>query len=363
MRPSFHPGMVNGPFDDPGLFIPFLFEKRAFMFDLGDIHMLSPRNILKISHAFVTHTHMDHFAGFDRLLRLLLGREKIISLYGPEGFLKNVEGKLAGYSWNLVENYSNRFAFHVTEVRPDRLISRRYPCRNRFRPTEETIVNGFPGILLEEPSLSVSTAILDHGIPCLGFSIREQFHVNIIKERVVALGLDVGPWLREFKQALFDGQDPDSTYEVRLGKGETRRFVLRELAEQIAMISPGQKITYITDVLFSEPNAEKIIGLAENSDHLFIEAAFLEKERETAKEKCHLTARQAGQLAAGARVKQFTPFHFSPRYMGMPHLLQKEAEEAYAEIHPTKKTALFFRDPGADSAGSCWQKPDSHHSG
>ncbi|MBW2643668.1 MAG: MBL fold metallo-hydrolase, partial [Deltaproteobacteria bacterium] len=97
MRPSFLPRLVNGPFDDPGLFIPFLLEKRAIIFDLGDIYSLSSRDILKISHVFISHTHMDHFLGFDRLLRLFLGREKHLYMYGPEGFLKNVEGKLAGY--------------------------------------------------------------------------------------------------------------------------------------------------------------------------------------------------------------------------------------------------------------------------
>ncbi len=95
MRPRFHPRLINGPFDDPGLFIPFLFENRAVLFDLGDILSLTPREILKISHVFVTHTHMDHFIGFDRILRLALGREKDLHLYGPPEFFKNVEGKLA----------------------------------------------------------------------------------------------------------------------------------------------------------------------------------------------------------------------------------------------------------------------------
>ena len=49
------------------LFIPFLLEKRAVLFDLGDIHSLSAKDILKISHVFITHTHIDHFCGFDML--------------------------------------------------------------------------------------------------------------------------------------------------------------------------------------------------------------------------------------------------------------------------------------------------------
>ena len=103
MRPSFHPRLVNPPFGDPGVFIPFSYEKRAVLFDLGDIQSLSPRDILKISHIFISHTHMDHFFGFDHLLRLHLGREKVLYLYGPGGILKNVEGKLAGYTWNLAD--------------------------------------------------------------------------------------------------------------------------------------------------------------------------------------------------------------------------------------------------------------------
>ncbi|HJO61635.1 MAG TPA: MBL fold metallo-hydrolase, partial [Desulfobacterales bacterium] len=55
------------------------------MFDLGDICSLLPRNILKITHVFITHTHMDHFIGFDKLMRIFLGREKMLHFYGPKG--------------------------------------------------------------------------------------------------------------------------------------------------------------------------------------------------------------------------------------------------------------------------------------
>ena len=330
MRPSFHPRLINGPFDDPGIFIPFLFEKRAVIFDLGDINSLSTRDILKISHIFVTHTHMDHFVGFDRVLRLFLGREKNLYMYGPDGFMKNVEGKLAGYSWNLVGNFNNRFSLNVTEVYPDHLISRQYLCQNSFIPIQEDIKEPFNAILLKEPSLSVSAVILDHSIPCLGFSIKERFHVNIIKDRVIALGLEIGPWLKEFKQALFNHQDPDSEFKVRYGKNnKEKKFILGDLSKQIALITPGQKITYIADVVYNNYNKEKIIEFAKNSDHLFIEAAFLENDRDIAEKKYHLTARQAGSLAGKANIKQYTLFHFSPRYTGKEYLLIKEAQAAF----------------------------------
>lgn len=338
MRPSFHPRLINGPFDDPGLFIPFLFENRAVIFDLGEIYSLSSRDVLKISHAFITHTHMDHFIGFDNLLRLFLGREKNFYIYGPEGFLKNVEGKLAGYTWNLVNNFNNRFILHVTEVRPESLITRQYMCENRFIPATERVEQPFNGILIKEPALSVSSLILDHSIPCLGFSLKERFHVNIIKDRVVELGLEIGPWIRKFKQALFNHNDPDSEFEVRFGRKSVKikSFILGDLARQIAIITPGQKITYITDVGYSESNVKKIVSFAKDSDQLFIEAAFLEKDSDIARNKYHLTARQAGSIAGMAGVKQFTLFHFSPRYSGKEDLFQKEALAGYKETFENK---------------------------
>jgi ribonuclease Z len=321
---------VNGPFDDPSLFIPFLYEKRAVIFDLGDIYSLSPRDILKISHVFITHTHMDHFIGFDRLLRLVLGRDQDLYLYGPENFIKNVEGKLAGYSWNLVQNYSNHLALHVTEVRDDHLLTKDYICQNRFIPVSTPAQHPFGEPLYSDPSFSVFTRILDHSMPCLGFTLKERFHINIMKDAVVGLGLETGPWLNEFKQALFNNQDPDSVFEVKFGKKhQTKTFVLGDLAKQIALITPGQKISYIADVVYSESNIENIVELAKDADHLFIEASFLEEDRDIAKKKCHLTARQAGLIAGRAKVKQLTPFHFSPRYQGQGHLLEKEAIEAY----------------------------------
>jgi ribonuclease Z len=333
MRTSFHPRLTNDPFSDPGLFIPFLFEKRALMFDLGELCGLSPRDLLKVTHVFVTHAHMDHFIGFDTLLRILLGRDKELHLFGPEDFFGHVEGKLAGYTWNLVHEYRNNFRLKVTEIHPEKTLTRTYVCKDRFRSRLNQIEEAYTGILLREPSFFVEAALLDHRIPCLGLSLKENFYLNINKEGLKELNLPVGPWLTQFKKALYEKRDPKSAFPVTYEKGgivtEKKEFILGDLARKIATVSPGQKITYITDIAGSPENYEKAIKLANNSDHLFIEAAFLDRDRKAAQKKFHLTAKEAGELARLAKVKRYTLFHFSPRYDHMAQAIVKEAKEAF----------------------------------
>ena len=117
MRPIVRPELVNAPLRDPVLLLDFLFEKRALLFDLGDIRSLMPRQLLRISHVFVSHTHMDHFADFDWLLRVCLGREMTLRLFGPEGFIERVASKLGAYTWNLVRNYEANLRIEVAELR------------------------------------------------------------------------------------------------------------------------------------------------------------------------------------------------------------------------------------------------------
>jgi ribonuclease Z len=334
MPPAFYPVLVNLPTGDPGLFIPLLFQRRAVMMDLGDIADLSSKNILKISHVFITHTHMDHFIGFDRLLRVFLGREKEVVLYGPEGFLANLEGKLKGYTWNLLDNYASCLTLTAVEVGKDTLTRRQYLSREKFSPGPINIIGRHQQTPLhEEPAFSVFGALLDHGIPVLGFSLKEKFTINIRKDAMDRLGLCPGPWLQDFKKALYDGADPECAVRAPREKSESAsKWRLGDLAEELAMITKGQKIAYICDVGYSRSNREKIIDLVRGADHLFIEAAFLENEHRHALQKHHLTARQAGEIAASAGVRRYTLFHFSPRYEGASEKFYKEAAEGLSLV-------------------------------
>ncbi len=74
MKPGFHHRLINSYFEDPCLYVRVLREKRAVLFDIGDIRALSTAELYKITDVFVTHTHIDHFIGFDVLLRVILRR-------------------------------------------------------------------------------------------------------------------------------------------------------------------------------------------------------------------------------------------------------------------------------------------------
>ncbi len=336
MRPSFQPRLVNPPFDDPALYLPFSFRRQAILFDAGDLGLLSNRDILKIDYIFITHTHMDHFCGFDRILRLCLGRDKRIHLFGPAGFISNLEAKLNAYQWNLVNNFTHHLVISATEVTDRRMITQTYRCRDGFRTVDDPTELPFSGILLETPMFAVRAVILDHQIPCLGLAVKERFHINILRPALTDLGLLPGPWLKDFKDGLYSTRPLETIIEVpaRYTIGTSKRFSLGFLSQQIARITSGQKVAYVTDTGFTPANKAKVIAMANGADHLFIEAAFLKKDSQTAAQKYHLTAYQAGYLAAAASVKDFTIFHFSPRYLDQAGDLYKEASTAFRD---TKK--------------------------
>lgn len=330
MTPQFHPSLINDPFDDPGLHVDFLFERRAILFDMGDLSKLTARKLLRASHIFISHTHVDHFIGFDQFVRTCLGRDKRVYMYGPEGFVAQVGHRLAGYTWNLVRNYPTDFTIVAVELHHEgSAFSATFHCREGFRMSEEVTFPIVGDILLDEETFSVRCAVLDHRTPCLAFSLEEKKHVNVMKNRLVERGLAVGPWLAVLKRAVLRGEPDDTVISASLAAAGEREMLLGELREQVLQVVPGQKITYVTDVVFSPANEQKIVLLAADADYLFIESTFLDAEAERAREKCHLTAAQAGRLARMAGAKRVIPFHFSAKYSGQGDLLQRELEVSF----------------------------------
>ena len=332
MKSTLCTSLVNDPFGDPGMLVQFLLQKRAILFDLGDISPLSNAELLKISHVFVSHTHIDHFIGFDRLLRTCFGREKTLTFYGPKHFIKNVEGKLAGFTWNLVDRYEESLTIEVVEVTEKKLIKASFRAIDKFKLINKKVVELQDGVLLEDPSVKVRAVILEHRVPCLGFCLEEKLHVNINKDRLEEMQVVEGAWLNELKQAVLKEKPDTCSIDVpfkRDGKTEMEPIALGQLKEDLVDVSPGQKIGYVVDTVYNEPNKKRIIELIKSADIFFCESPFLADEEARGQERFHLTSHQAGSLAREACVKKLHVFHFSRKHMPHRERFYKEAEAAF----------------------------------
>lgn len=108
-----------------------------------------------------------------------------------------------------------------------------------------------------------------------------------------------------------------------------RSMPLALIEEQVIIATPGETLAYVTDIRRSPENDRSVLELAAGADHLYCEAAFLDRDADHAERKHHLTARQAGELARRAGARRLTIFHFSPKYEREEALLQAEAAQAH----------------------------------
>jgi ribonuclease Z len=322
-RTSLRTRLLNGQTGDPALLVQLRWQGRAVLIDLGRIDRTPAPVLFPIEAVFVSHAHMDHFMGFDQLLRLFLARDTTLRLYGPEGIADCVQGKLAGYTWNLTDDYV--FCIDVTEIGNDQLLHWRFAARDRFerRACGTTVRNG-PAVL-EDPFFRVEAVGLDHKIVSMAYAVIERTHLNVRPGALEAGPYRPGPWLNVLKNAVRRGASDDTPIEIAPGE----RRPLAELRDGLLDITPGQKVAYVVDTLFSPANADRIIGLARDADVFYCESPFLDEDIDQATRRYHLTARQAGALARAARARRLNVFHFSPRYEGRYGELAAEANAEY----------------------------------
>jgi len=336
MNPSFSSYLVNDVFGDPGVYVEIRWSKRALLFDLGHNDGLGPTRLLRAGEIFVSHTHMDHFIGFDAVLRVALGRGKTLRLFGPPGLIANVQGKLQGYTWNLVDGYP--LTIEVQEFHQDVRRQVFFRADNGFQPSEESSCPSAPQspsplfTVLEDPMFTVKAVALNHRILSFAYSLEEQFHINVNKQKLHEADLPVGAWLKDVKQYIRQGQPDDFCFTATLYDEHRRRereFVLGEVKERFLTISRGQKIVYVVDARYDAENEAKVVALAQGADLFYCEAPYLEVDAAKARDRYHLTARQAGLMARKARVRDLVVFHFSPRYTGQGEVLEREALDAF----------------------------------
>ena len=139
-------------------------------------------------------------------------------------------------------------------------------------------------------------------------------------------GLPVGPWLSDFKRAIRERRPGNTHFAI-----SRKRYSLEELRD-IAKITKGQKISYVTDISMHDSNIQKIIEFVRDSDTLYCEAYFLEEDRERALERFHLTAKITGMIAREAHVKHLVAMHFSPKYRNYRETPEDEAMREFSPL-------------------------------
>lgn len=139
---------------------------------------------------------------------------------------------------------------------------------------------------------ALAAVALSHPVESFGYRLTEPDGHRILPDRLAELGLR-GPAVGALQRAgriEFDG----------------RTITLADISEP----RPGQSVAFVMDTRL----CPGVLALASGVDMLVIEATFLDADIRLAEEYGHLTAGQAGRVAAEAGVRTLVLTHFSQRY-------------------------------------------------
>lgn len=235
-----------------------------------------------INHIFISHLHGDHCFGLIGLISTfgLLGRTAPLHIYADH---------------KLEELMKPHIDFFCKGMN--------YPI---FFHSINTSVHS---IIFEDNTITVETLPQKHRIPCCGFLFREKPKKrHLIGD--IANYYNIPTYMR---QAIKDGADFITSTGERIPNSKLTKDA-----------DPSRSYAYCSDTLPCPENNMLIEGV----DLLYHEATFAESEKGRAASTFHSTARQAAEIASGARVKQLAIGHFSSRYED-DTLLQREAEEIF----------------------------------
>jgi ribonuclease Z len=338
--------ILNGIAGDPAVFVINNQSSEGILFDSGDLSQISHKELLKVRVVLISHTHIDHFIGFDRLIRVNIPHHRLIEVVGPAGIVGNVCGKLAAYTWNLLE--PNQVIYRVHEVLETGEV-RTYEISNSsgFAPKKVLItpsVSDAIDIPLLRKDVRVSACVLDHGVPVCAYSVRVDDFDAISKDALSRENLEPGPWISE----LLERKRTNTLSDHNDIRG--LNLTSRQLASKIIEKRRGQKISYVTDVSFSKGNVSKLLNFLQETTVLICETNYRHEHRLKALEKKHLTTKQAALLAAASGSISLEVFHVSAIYHDDPEGSVAEASEflmAFRQLsHSDLKNAIIAECEG-----------------
>jgi ribonuclease Z len=324
--------LVNGLGGDPAVYVQLSQTADCVLFDAGSLETLSNRELLKIRVVAISHTHLDHFIGFDRLVRVNVPHFRTLEIVGPTGIIANVRSKLKAYTWNLLDDGQLNFVVHEID-RLGKARAVKLTNDNQFEPisidlypedqfTPDPAARTHVNLTsMRGPSLKATP--VDHGTTVLAYCLEMPSSHVVSKNALNQLNLAPGPWISQLQKMASLG-----SFDDRIDVDGTSWHVC-ELAGKILVPRPGEKLMYVTDIIFNDDNRTRLVKLAAGGvDLLICESNFLQRDRDKAQKKYHLTSYQAALLAAAINAKALQVFHVSNIYADNFSAAEEEAAQA-----------------------------------
>ncbi|MFL5245122.1 MAG: MBL fold metallo-hydrolase [Gemmataceae bacterium] len=314
--------LVNGSIGDPALFIDYPGKNDAYLFDAGENCRLDTTRLGDLCAVFITHHHVDHFIGFDRIVRANLDQDKSLSVYGPEGTIQKVYDRIKSYEHPFFP--FQKLVIKVHELVPGILRSALLECTRHF-PEPEIREESWTGpVLYENADLQIEAAFSDHTVPCLAFALVEKSGYHPDPAKLAAGPLRPGDWVGKALEMLREGQAAETMLTI---KGHP--FALSWLEEQYFSLSRGARVAYVTDTVWSEAVRPGLIKLANKAQRLYCDSYYAPAQAKQAALHKHMTADCAAELARLAKVEELILMHFAPRYAGRYEQLVEEARAIF----------------------------------
>lgn len=336
--------MINGRFGDPTLLIS-LDSKRSILFDCGDCQRLTRKELASVERVFITHTHMDHLFGFDRLLRVCIDSRQELEVYGPPGLRDRLEHKFQGITHNLAVQRSLRI--RVIELHPNQVISAWYPYQTHFQREQESreelplLSEIFPTDTIRLKRSEVLNRKLDFGdyqitytsllhvVPVLAYQMTLHQTERFDQSKLGELGISAGPWIQKIKE--LKGKDVPLEIEGKI-------FSSKMLYDTLFHIAPQPVVGYVTDTLWHPKVERRIKETMKGVKYFFCDSCYIDADIDRAKQYYHLTTTQAGALAKNCNVEKLINFHFSLKYGKNYHQLIQEAGTVFEAVAPLEGT-------------------------
>ncbi len=254
----------------------------------------------QIDHVLFSHFHMDHVAGFDSFFRRNYDRaDRINHLWGPPGTIDIMGHRFCGFVWNLIGDRRATWLCH--DIGSSQVTTARYELAEAFAQAHAEEPHATPKMLFHGPGYHVEALTLNHGMPSIGYLVREDDRTNVDISKLAALGLKPGPWLKtlaEAEECMIDGTKHDAAM----------------LRQSILVRTPGDSMAFLTDFIAEGEEVDRIAHRLGSLGTLVCECQYRASDEELARRNRHMTTAWVGELARRISPKRLLLTHFSERY-------------------------------------------------